>query len=92
MGISCQPIGDSSFLGFCFTKTDPSEFGIREQTVRNLAPRGYTMTAGQIVSNNSKIIESDMRELRTACAPTIGPNIGSRRLQPFIDLDVTAFG
>src|ERR1700688_4842220 len=66
------------------------DLGIGEQARRDHAVACRSMYAGKVVANNSKIIERDMSELRTAGAFTNRPNIGSGCLELVVHLNVTS--
>jgi hypothetical protein len=56
------------------------EHAVRYQPVAHAA-----RAAGEVVADDAKIIDRDVRELRAASTIANCPDIGRRRLQPFVD-------
>src|SRR5258708_19246321 len=63
---------------------------IGEQARRDHALARRAIYAGKVLADNSKIVERDMSELRTAGAFTNRPNIGCGCLEPVVHLHATS--
>lgn len=48
------------------------------------------MTAGEVVADHTKVVKSNVRELRTAGTVSHRPDIGGRRLELFVNLHETS--
>src|SRR5262249_19904884 len=68
-----------------------SERGISEHAIWDQPIAGAAISSCEIVTDDSKIVFGDVRELRTAGALTEGPYIWRTCLQSTIDANVTAF-
>src|SRR5258708_26175642 len=66
------------------------DLGIGEQARRATSVARRSVHGGKVDASDSKIVEGDMSELRTAGAPTNHPNIGSGCLEPVVRLHVTS--
>src|SRR5262249_3761639 len=73
---------------FAFAQPDMSERRLGEHAVRNEPVPRAAVAAGEIVPDDAKVVDRDMRELWAAGAFADRPYIGCRRLQPRIDADV----
>ena len=70
---------------------DSREWRISEQAVRDDATAWSSgCLASEVVADDAKVIEGCMRELRTSRALTERPDILRRRLEAFVDHDVSA--
>jgi hypothetical protein len=75
-------------LRFAFAQPNPRERRVREHAVGNQPAARGAVPAGQIVPNDTKVVEGDVRELRAAGAFADRPDRGRARLQPFVDHDI----
>ena len=75
---------------FALAQSDVSEGRVREHAVRDQPIARAAVAAGEIVTDDAKVILGCVRELRAAGAFPNGPDIGRRRLQPLIDANIAA--
>src|ERR1700733_6604224 len=73
-------------------ESNPGQFGVREQAVRNLPPGGYMVNSVEVVMHHPEVIHTDVSELWASCNLTDRPNTRRSRLQPVVDLDISAVG
>src|SRR6476660_7351952 len=64
------------------------EWRVREQAVWNQPIARAALPPGQIVPDNSKVVDGYVRELWTAGAFPHGPDTGRSRLQSLVDANV----
>ena len=75
-----------------FAQADSGKLRIGKQTIWNLPARRYTVAAGEIGMNHSKVINADMRELRAASNLADCPDSRRGGLKALVDLDVSTVG
>ena len=77
----------SNALSLCvpFAQSDMRKRRIGEHAVRHQPVARAARAAGEIVADDAKIIDRDVRELRAASTIANRPDIGRRCLQPFVD-------
>jgi hypothetical protein len=85
-----QPVRDAAPFRFRLAQPDTGKFGIREHAGRNLPAGRNVVTATEIIPKYSKIIERDVRKLRTACNLAESPDALRCRFKPLIDLYISA--
>src|SRR6266852_2016823 len=85
-----QAICDAPRLRFRFVQTLSRQFWIGEHAERYEPIAGRAAAAVQVVADDSKVVECDVRELRAPGAIAHGPNARCRRLQPLVHFDVAA--
>src|SRR5262249_53292311 len=66
------------------------ELRVGEHAVRHQPVARAARSAGQIISNDAKVIAGRMRELRAAGAVAHGPDVGRGGLQSVVDANVSA--
>ena len=74
---------------FCFAQTDMREFRIGKKAIRNFTARRHAVAACQVGMDNTKIVNTNVRELRATCHLTDRPNTGRSRLESIVDPAVT---
>ena len=79
---------DTLLLRFAFAQSDVSEWRLGEHAVGNQPIARAAVATGQIVPDDPKVVDRDVRKLRAAGAFPDRPDIGRRRLQPVIDANV----
>src|SRR5580692_900648 len=84
-----QAIGNSVRFRFCFIEADVSEFRIGKQTIRNLPASRHAVAASYIGMDDTKIVDTDVGELRATRNLTDRPHARRSGLQSFVDLDVS---
>ena len=86
--VECDADGHISLLCFAFAQSDVSERRLGKHALRNQPPARAAVGARQIVPDDSKVVDGDVRELRAAGALPDRPDVGRGRLQPLIDADI----
>jgi hypothetical protein len=80
--------GDALVLRFAFAQSHVGEWRVREQAVWNLPIARAALPSGQIVPDDSKVVDRYVRELWATGAFLHGPDTGRSRLQALIDANV----
>ena len=83
-------VGDALCLGLDLVHADVGQLRIGEQAIGDEAAVRGTPATGEVVMDNAKIVEADVRELRTAGAIAHCPDIGSASLELLVDANVAA--
>ena len=82
--------GDTLLLRFAFTESHVGERRVREQAVWNQPIARGALSSGQIVPDDSKVVDGRVREVRATGAFTHSPDTRRSRLQSLIDANVSA--
>ncbi len=85
-----DPHGDPFALGLALGQADMGQWRIGEQAVRNDTIPRRAASAGEVVLDDPKVVDGDVREVRAAGTFADRPDIGGRRLQPLIHTDIAA--
>ena len=73
-----------------FAKSDMCERRIGEHAIRHEPIARAARAAGEVIADDAKIVNRDMRELRAASTVADGPDIWRGRFKPFVHADVAA--
>src|ERR1700730_8656727 len=79
---------DALALRFAFAESHMGEWRVREQAVWNLPVARAALPSGQIVPDNSEVVDGYVRELWATGTFPHGPDTGRSRLQLLIDANV----
>src|SRR5262245_26378274 len=78
-----QSIRNATPVGFSFTKSNASKFGVSENAEGHLAVGCYAMSAQDIVVHDVEVIFRDVCKVWASGTFSGGPNIGCRGFQAF---------
>ena len=84
----CDAHGDTLALCIAFAQSHVGKWRVREQTVQNQPIARAVLPSGQIVPDDSKVVDRYVRKLRASGGFPQGPDTGRIRLQPLIDANV----
>src|SRR6516165_6974906 len=87
---SRDPRIDASALRFALAQSDVRERRLGEHAVWNQPIARTALASSQIVPDDPKVVDRDVRKLRTAGAFSNRPDTRHRRLQPLIDTNIAA--
>ena len=83
-----QAVLHAPLAGLTFAQPDPGQLRIGEQAERHLAAGRHAIPAGKVIEQHSKVVMTNVREVRAPGAVAPRPDVLGCRLQPLIDPDV----